>query len=115
MEEGPPFSYINLACSDAMQIVDAVHANGSFLYLQLWALGRAADAELLQTEGPYDVVGASALPIPDRPDRPTPRPLTVDEIKEYAQWYAKAAKNAVEGAGFDGPFHCADMVFTSGG
>lgn len=84
-----------------MQVVDAVHANGSSIYLQLWALGRSADAELLQKEGPYDVVSASAMPIPG-PDRPTPRPLTVDEIKEYAQWYAHAAKNAVEGAGFDG-------------
>ncbi|KZV76887.1 NADH:flavin oxidoreductase/NADH oxidase [Peniophora sp. CONT] len=84
------------------KIVDAVHANGSTIFLQLWALGRGADAEVLQKEGPYDVVSASDIPIPDRPDRPVPRPLTVDEIKEYVQWYAQAAKNAVEGAGFDG-------------
>ncbi|KAK0925392.1 hypothetical protein LTR57_005043 [Friedmanniomyces endolithicus] len=36
-------------------IVDAVHAKGSFIYLQLWALGRAAGAEAaaknLQREG----------------------------------------------------------------
>ena len=31
-----------------------------------------------------------------------PRPLTVAEIQEYVQWYAKAARNAVHGAGFDG-------------
>ena len=33
---------------------------------------------------------------------PTPRPLTVEEIKTYAQWYADAADKAVNGAGFDG-------------
>ena len=31
-----------------------------------------------------------------------PRPLTLDEIAEYVQLYATAAKNAVHGAGFDG-------------
>lgn len=32
---------------------------------------------------------------------PGPRPLTTDEIAEYTELYATAAKNAVE-AGFDG-------------
>jgi NADPH2 dehydrogenase len=31
-----------------------------------------------------------------------PRPLTIPEIKEYVDLYAKAASNAVHGAGFDG-------------
>jgi NADPH2 dehydrogenase len=31
-----------------------------------------------------------------------PRSLTVEEIGEYAQLFAKAARNAVLGAGFDG-------------
>jgi len=33
---------------------------------------------------------------------PTPRPLTVEEIKTYTQWYADAANSAVNKAGFDG-------------
>jgi len=33
---------------------------------------------------------------------PTPRPLTVEEIKTYTQWYADAADRAVNKAGFDG-------------
>ena len=33
---------------------------------------------------------------------PTPRPLTVEEIKIYTQWYADAADKAINGAGFDG-------------
>jgi NADPH2 dehydrogenase len=35
-------------------------------------------------------------------DSQKPRPLAVSEIKEYVQWFATAAKNAVYGAGFDG-------------
>ena len=33
---------------------------------------------------------------------PTPRPLTVEEIKTYVQWHVAAADKAVNGAGFDG-------------
>ena len=83
------------------QIVDAVHANGSFIFLQLWAHGRAADVELLKAEGPdFDLVGPSAIPI--SPSDPSPRPLTTNEIKTYVQWHADAANKAVNRAGFDG-------------
>ena len=37
-------------------------------------------------------------------DMPAPRPLTVEEIKEYVQLYVQAVKNAVHGAGFDGKY-----------
>jgi NADPH2 dehydrogenase len=70
------------------------------MYLQIWALGRAyynyekvADAGI-----PY--VSASDVPLTGEPA--TPRPLTVDEIKEYVELYAQAASNAVHKAGFDG-------------
>ncbi|KAE9405239.1 FMN-linked oxidoreductase [Gymnopus androsaceus JB14] len=43
-------------------------------------------------------VSASDIPLPDYP---TPRPLTIDEIAEYTELYAIAAKNSIE-AGFDG-------------
>ncbi|KAH9988897.1 hypothetical protein BJV77DRAFT_1019753, partial [Russula vinacea] len=59
-------------------VTDAVHAKGS------------ANAGVLKTEGNFEVVGPMI-----------PRELTVPEIKEYAQLYAKAARNAIE-AGFDG-------------
>ena len=68
--------------------------------MQIWALGRAAQPSVLKAEDAnYDHVGPSAIPMPDRP---APRPLTKDEIHEYAQWYAQAAHNAVIEAGFDG-------------
>ncbi|VDC05333.1 unnamed protein product [Peniophora sp. CBMAI 1063] len=81
------------------KITDAVHGNQCHIFMQLWVLGRAAPLESLRQEGPYDVVGASAIPIND--EHATPRELTVEEIEEYMKWFAHAAKNAVR-AGFDG-------------
>ncbi|KAJ7760137.1 NADH:flavin oxidoreductase/NADH oxidase [Mycena maculata] len=79
-------------------VTDRVHAKGSFIFLQLWALGRVAHAETLAEEN-LPLVSASDVPIPGRP---RPRPLTVEEIKEYVHLYAKAASNAVHKASFDG-------------
>ncbi|KAJ7857041.1 hypothetical protein B0H13DRAFT_2077808 [Mycena leptocephala] len=79
-------------------ITDRVHAKGSYMYLQLWALGRAAEIEALAEDGlPY--VSASDVPLKGGP---TPRPLSSEEIQEYVQLYATAASNAVHKAGFDG-------------
>lgn len=82
------------------KVTDAVHAKKSFIYCQLWALGRAADhASLVRELGPdAKVVSASDIPI-DGEEKPTP--LTEEGIREYIAWYAQAAKNAVA-AGFDG-------------
>ncbi|KAJ6527907.1 hypothetical protein DFH09DRAFT_1186436 [Mycena vulgaris] len=86
------------------RITDAVHAKGSFIYLQLWALGRAARPSDLKAEDPsLPYVSASDIPLRER--RTTeirPRPLSVSEIQEYSKLYATAASNAVHRAGFDG-------------
>ena len=83
------------------QIVDAVHANGSYIFIQLWAHGRAAHVELLKSEDPNsELVGPSAIPM--SPSDPTPRPMTTDEIDTYVRWHADAADRAVNQAGFDG-------------
>jgi NADPH2 dehydrogenase len=90
------------------QVVDAVHKNGSFIYLQLMALGRAANPESLQKDGGYPLVAPSPIPLPTKtedersPAPPIPRALTVEEIEEYVVLYATAAENAVLRAGFDG-------------
>lgn len=60
------------------KIVDEVHAKGSFVYLQLWALGRAAKTEVLQEESSADVVSASDIPLEGGA---TPRPLRTEEIQ----------------------------------
>ncbi|KAL4904589.1 hypothetical protein BDW74DRAFT_178682 [Aspergillus multicolor] len=80
------------------EVTDAVHAKGSSIYLQLWALGRVADTSILKAEG-FDLVSASAIPYPE--DAPTPRSLTEEKIQSYIEDYAQATRNAVK-AGFDG-------------
>jgi NADPH2 dehydrogenase len=80
------------------EITDAVHKRGSFIYMQLWALGRAAMPDKVKAEG-GDYVSSSATPM--TPDGAVPRELTESEIKDFVGDYAQAAKNAIE-AGFDG-------------
>lgn len=89
--------------------------------MQIWALGRAAEIAELKAENPdYPYVSASSIPLSDRTDGIAPRPLTIPgtptqkygsmdvlngyrvEIKEYAEAFAQAARNAVFGAGCDG-------------
>ena len=83
-----------------------MHKNGSFIFLQLYALGRTAAPDVLQEEGNHPVVAPSPIPLPtttdDTTSPPVPRALTIEEIGEYVQLYALAARNAVLGAGFDG-------------
>jgi NADPH2 dehydrogenase len=80
-----------------------VHAKGSFIYLQLWALGRAATPSVLSSEDPsFPFVSASDVPTKAQNDGLLPRPLSVPEIHEYVNLYATAASNAVHRAGFDG-------------
>ncbi|KAF7341188.1 putative zinc-type alcohol dehydrogenase-like protein YogA [Mycena venus] len=81
-------------------VTEAVHAKGSFIFMQLSALGRAADSgELTRQDPSFPYVSASDIQLTGcaKP----PRPLTVPEIKEYVALYAQAAKNAIS-AGFDG-------------
>ncbi|KAI0032139.1 hypothetical protein K488DRAFT_70890 [Vararia minispora EC-137] len=89
----------NQAQIDAWKkITQVVHDNGSFIYLQLWAIGRAAQPNLLAEKNlPY--VSASDIKFKD--SDVAPRPLTIPEIKEYVQLYGTAAANAIK-AGFDG-------------
>lgn len=94
------------------RVIDAVHAEGGIIFLQLWHVGRVSHTSL-QPGGaapvapsaiPADNVkvfietgpgqGALALPSP-------PRALTTAEVKELVQLYAQAARNALD-AGFDG-------------
>jgi NADPH2 dehydrogenase len=81
--------------------VDAVHAKGSYIFLQLWAMGRAADIDLLEKQDPPSpYVSASPVTLIGR-SKP-PRQLTEAEINDYIATFAKAASNAVHVAGFDG-------------
>ena len=90
-----------------------MHKNDSFIFLQLQALGRTASPDVLQEEGGHPLIAPSPIPLPLPPTKSknntssplspsVPRALTVEEIEEYVQLYATAARNAVLGAGFDG-------------
>ena len=84
-----------------------MHKNQSFIYLQLWALGRAANPRQLSKESTRDqpLPYTSASPIrlsSSKPSDPTPRALTLAEISEYVEFYTQAAEKAVHKAGFDG-------------
>ncbi|KAJ9136709.1 hypothetical protein NKR23_g9658 [Pleurostoma richardsiae] len=81
------------------EIVDAIHAKGCFVYLQLWHLGRGAFARAAARAG-FKVQSASAVPIDE--DSPVPEAMTEGDIRAVIADYAAAARSAVEGAGFDG-------------
>ncbi|KAI0723895.1 NADH:flavin oxidoreductase/NADH oxidase [Cerioporus squamosus] len=79
------------------KVVDAVHAKGSYIYLQLWAGGRAAVGANKSSR----LYSASAIPVKGREDIPLFE-MTVDDIKRYVELFTKSAIVAVERAGFDG-------------
>ncbi|QRW18312.1 NADH:flavin oxidoreductase/NADH oxidase [Rhizoctonia solani] len=80
-------------------VVDTVHANGSYIYLQIAALGRVGYPEVLAAGGhPY--VSSSPVKLESRSE--TPIELSQNEIKRYVGLYAEAARRAVHEAGFDG-------------
>ncbi|KAG6047856.1 hypothetical protein E4U39_007978 [Claviceps sp. Clav50 group G5] len=81
------------------EVVDEVHSKGSFIWLQLWATGRAADLDALTSQG-LKLESSSEVPV--APGEPTPRALDENEIQQYILDYVQGAKNAVHGAGFDG-------------
>ncbi|KAH8823039.1 hypothetical protein DL96DRAFT_1616488 [Flagelloscypha sp. PMI_526] len=81
------------------EVTRRVHAKGSFIFMQLWALGRAADAKEL---GGWPVVSSSSIALSSRPSDIPPRPLSTSEIIEYVDLYRQAAYNAVHLAAFDG-------------
>ncbi|KAJ7584056.1 hypothetical protein C8J56DRAFT_1095150 [Mycena floridula] len=67
------------------EVVEAVHVKQSFIFSQIWAIGRAAVPQILAVQGlPY--VSASNIPL----------------TGQYVQWFAQAADNAVNVCGFDG-------------
>ncbi|TVY42471.1 Chanoclavine-I aldehyde reductase [Lachnellula occidentalis] len=79
-------------------VTDEVHRKGCFIFCQIFAMGRAADAEVAKRDG-VSIVGPSAIPIEE--GGPVPRPMTIAEIKQTIRDFATAAENAVR-AGFDG-------------
>ncbi|KAJ8123157.1 hypothetical protein ONZ43_g823 [Nemania bipapillata] len=83
-------------------ITDEVHRKGCYIFCQIAALGRAAQAEESEKQG-ISVVGPSAIPIDE--SSPVPRAMTIPEIKQTIRDFVTASENAIR-AGFDGvEFH----------
>ncbi|KXJ96208.1 NADH:flavin oxidoreductase/NADH oxidase [Microdochium bolleyi] len=87
-------------------IVESVHAKGGRIYCQLWHLGRSGWAHIHAEQGTVllssSAVPTSPSPSPTAPQPGVPEAMTEDQIQAVIAEYATAARNAVEGAGFDG-------------
>ncbi|TPX16263.1 uncharacterized protein E0L32_003912 [Thyridium curvatum] len=97
-DENAPGIYSSKHIQAWKKITDEVHRKGSYIFMQLWHVGRAARQHALDKAG-LEMVSSSSTPISD--DHPTPRQMTIEEIKECIDDFAQAAKNAIA-AGFDG-------------
>ncbi|PON22138.1 NADH:flavin oxidoreductase/NADH oxidase [Trichoderma gamsii] len=91
-----PGIYTDEQISAWKEVTDAVHAKGSYIYMQLWSLGRVARSTAGRQQS---AVSSSMTPL--NTELSTPRALTESEIGTYTAQYAQAARNAMA-AGFDG-------------
>jgi N-ethylmaleimide reductase len=106
---GVPGIYTEPQTGGWRKVVDAVHAKGGVIFLQLWHVGRVSHSSF--QPGGVLPVAPSAVPISDdlktmTADRKvvpyeTPRALETGEIPGLIDAYRQAARNALQ-AGFDG-------------
>jgi N-ethylmaleimide reductase len=106
---GVPCIYSEPQVEGWKKVVDAVHAKGAFIFLQLWHVGRVSHSSF-QPGGALPIA-PSAVAISDDlktstadgkiVSYETPRALETDEIPGIVAAYKQAARNALA-AGFDG-------------
>lgn len=105
---GVPGIYTEAQVEGWKKVVDAVHAKGAFIFLQLWHVGRVSHSSF-QPGGALPVA-PSAVAIADLKTvtadgaivlYETPRALETGEIPGIVESYRQAARNALT-AGFDG-------------
>ncbi len=85
---------------------DAVHAQGGKIFAQIWHEGRLSLREVLDGHlplAPSAINPGTKVFAPEGVfmDTPTPRAMTVEEIRQTIRDFAQAAQNATR-AGFDG-------------
>jgi N-ethylmaleimide reductase len=106
---GVPGIYTAAQIEGWRKVVDAVHAKGGIIFLQLWHVGRVSHSSF--QPGGVLPVAPSAVAIPPEfktgtadgklEDYETPRALETSEIPGIVDAFRQAAKNALK-AGFDG-------------
>lgn len=92
------------------QIINTVHQNKSFFFLQLWNIGRQANPKILRRDG-FPYLSASGVYnerndfVPSKKiaeeSNNVLRACTIEEIENFKKDYVNATKNALE-AGADG-------------
>jgi len=103
---GPPGIYTRDMVQGWQKVTRKLKPTETPIFLQLWHCGRASHSDFHNGNAP---VSASAVRLEGdgihtplgKKEYETPRPLTVDEIKDTVDDYRKAAANAKE-AGFAG-------------
>jgi N-ethylmaleimide reductase len=106
---GVPGIYTEQQIKGWRAVVDAVHAKGGLIFLQLWHVGRVSHSSLqpggvlpvapsaVPIGGGMKAMTASGPPVPYE----TPRALETEEIAGVVESFRQGARNAME-AGFDG-------------
>ncbi|WP_192348794.1 alkene reductase [Algoriphagus sp. Y33] len=88
------------------KVTDAVHSQGGIIIAQLWHTGRVGhsvdrNGKLPLAPSEVAIKGMKHFTSQGLKDYETPQEITIAEIKQTVNDYAKAAKNAMD-AGFDG-------------
>lgn len=88
------------------KVVDAVHAQGGVIFMQLWHVGRISHPDFLGGQLPVAPSaiaprGVQTYTAQGLKDIPTPRALETGEIAGIVEEFRRAARNA-KAAGFDG-------------
>src|ERR1700748_287283 len=106
---GVPGIYSEAQIAGWREVVDAIHAKGGIIFLQLWHVGRVSHSSF-QPGGALPVA-PSAVAIPSDlkaatadgkiVDYETPRALETAEVADVVEAFRSGAQNALE-AGFDG-------------
>jgi N-ethylmaleimide reductase len=106
---GTPGIYSEQQIKGWREVVDAVHAKGGLIFLQLWHVGRVSHSSFqpggVLPVSPSAVPISAALKTMTADGKPTsyetPRALETDEIAGVVDSFRQAARNALN-AGFDG-------------
>ena len=106
---GVPGIYSEAQIKGWRNVVDAVHAKGGFIFLQLWHVGRVSHSSFqpggLLPVAPSAVPIAAELKTMTADGKPasyeTPRALEIAEVAGIVEAFRRAASNAMK-AGFDG-------------
>ncbi|KAL6926406.1 hypothetical protein ACO0SA_003894 [Hanseniaspora valbyensis] len=108
--DGVPGIWSDKQVESLSKCVKAVHDNGSYIFIQLWNLGRQADPEVLKKDGCEYLSSSAVYPANDNSVDSTKKALacgnhikacTIEDIEQFKRDYLVAARNSFK-AGADG-------------